>query len=432
MTPFRLLLLCFLFLGAGLGLWQLAQTQGEAPVLPGIEQAAEDSLLRGDPKELVRLTMEQPRFGQTVVLELVGETWAITEPLADTPEPSSLAAAFQVIYGNDWTAAPEEWGMQSAEDLGLEPPALLMEATYRDGTTELLRVGAEEPTGNWRVARLGEQLMRFPIPGYRKLARPLQQWRDHRLHPLGINISRFTWEPSSGPKLVIEKKEGQWHILEPVQAPLEERALPFFLTLLGGRVDGVGNGEAPRTPEQGKLGDIRLKKGDEEAHLEIFRWGVLSDKRDFLLSYDQRTFQFLELPLEEMVSRRILNLDPGRIASLRIELGPDSADYRLAPDGWVRQGMEVADPKQSAFVAALLDHGTQLERGEALEIPAGAPAGRILYSISRRPQEKGSKILRWWVDPEGRNLVASEPGSNAYESRINFDLGVRSLFEESP
>ena len=432
MTPLRLLLLCFLFLGAGLGLWVLADAKGDPPALPGIVEIAEDALLQGEPGDLVRVTLEQPRFGQTIVLEIVDGAWQLVEPLVDSPEPSSVAAAFQVLFGNAWSEAPEEWSSQSLEELGLEPAALLIEARYGDGTTEMVQIGSEEPTGNWRVAQRGQELIRFSIPAFRKLARPLLQWRDHRLQPLGIHVSSFTWEPTSGERIVIEKADGGWYLREPVMAPLEERAVPFFLTLLGGRVDGVDDGALVPTPDQGKMGDLYLRKGNEDVHLEVFQWGVLSDHRDYLLSFDQHNFRFLQLSLEELISRRILDLDPGRIASLRIEFGAESADYRLATDGWIRIGSEEVDPKQSAFVAALLDHGTTLERGETLPLPEESPAGRILYSISRTPQEKGSKILRWWVDEQGRNLVASEPGSNAYVSSINFNLGVGSLFEEAP
>lgn len=357
----------------------------------------------------------------------------LTEPLRDTPEPSALQAAFGVLYGNGWSAAPEEWAAQTDEELGLAPAALMLEADYGDGSTEWLRIGAEEPSGNWRVARRGQELLRFRIPGFRPLARPLQQWRDHRLQPLGVHISRLTWTPESGERVVVEKADGGWYLREPVQAPLAETAEPFLLSLLGGRVDGLDKGDLPRTPDRGKVGTLALEKGNEEVKLEVYTWGVVSDRRDFLLSHDQRNFRFLDLPLEELVSRRILDMDPDRIASLRIEWNGRSADYRRHPDGWVRSGSDAVTPEDSAFVAALLEHGALLERGEeTLDLPDTPPSGRLLYSISRVPKDKGSKILRWWVDAEGRNLVASEPGSHAYVSTVNFELGVRSLFEDQP
>ncbi|MGB0953282.1 MAG: hypothetical protein ACPG31_08640 [Planctomycetota bacterium] len=431
MTPTRLFLLCILLLGAGGGLWWLAQSQGEAKPVMELPEVTEGALLHGDPAQLQRLTFEEPRYGRTIVIGQEDGEWNILEPLRDRPEPFVLTAALQVLYGTNWAASPEEWQGQSDADLGLDPPALLIEARYADDTTETLLVGAEEASGNWRVAKREEDLLRFTIPSYRKVARPLGQWRDHRLHSLGAGITGLSWEPVEGDRLSVKKTADGWNLSEPVKSPLEERSLPFLLSLLGARAEGIGEEPVPTIPEDRRKGTLTLRKGSEEIVLEIYRVGVVSEERDYLLSYDIPNFRFLEMDLEDLISRRILQVNPDRIASIRVVAGEQLADFRRSAEGWAVSGKDL-EPKSSAFVEALLGHGQTLERGEEVALPEGEPDGMVIYSISRTASAKGSQGLRWWVDAEGRNLVSSLEGDRAYVSSINFALGVGSLFEEMP
>lgn len=431
MTPIRLLFLCILLLGIGGGLWWLASTQGEPEPLVPLPEAQEGALLPGDPQQLRRLTIEQPRYGSSIVLGMDEGTWQILEPIRDQPEPFALEGAFRVLFGTDWKEAPESWDQQSDADLGLDPAALLVEATFADGTTSLLQVGAEEQTGNWRVAKRNGQLLRFPIPGFRQIGRPLAQWRDHRLHSLGQGVSRMRWEPAEGEPLEVHRTGNGWNLTEPVKAPFEEKAMPFLLTLLGGRLDGITEDPAPDFPEQDLRGILTLMKGEQEVVLKLYPSGVVSSERDYLLSNDPHNFRLLEMPLEDLISRRMLQLNGERIASIRIRSGEDQAVFRRAPGGWTLPEKEI-EQKSSAFVAAMLDYGQTLERGEEVDLPEGPPQGSVVYSISRTPAEKGSQGLRWWVDAQGRNLVSTLDGDRAYVSSINFALGVRSLFEEMP
>ena len=431
MTPTRLLLFCVLLMGVGGGLWWLASTQGEAPNLIELPEATEDALLQGDPSLLRRITLEEPRYGRTIVLGLEEGTWRILEPIIDWPEPFALSGALQVLFGNDWTEEPAEWRGQSEADLGLDSPALLVEAIYEDGTSEYLTVGAEELSGDGRVAKRGEELIRFRIPSFRKIARPLNQWRDHRLHSLGAGVTDVLWEPTVGTPLALKKGGSGWSLTDPIVAPLEERALPFLLTLLGGRVDGLSEDPIPEMPSDQLEGVLTLMKGEQAVRLEIHRVGVLSDERDFLMSRDPANFRFLTLELDDLISSRILQLNPDRIASIRVVSGSQQADFRRSGDGWAQTNQDLEE-KSSAFLAALLQYGQTLERGEEVDLPSGDPAGQVIYAISRTPTTKGSVGLRWWVDGEGRNLVAALDGDRAYVSSVNFALGVDSMFAELP
>lgn len=431
MTPKRLLIICAVLLVAVFGLWKLSQSsQAEIEEIE-LPTASEQALFQGNPSELVGLSIEQPRYGLTVSIKLEERAWLLTNPIPDHVEPIVLASALESLFSEDWLPAPPEWQGQSEEDLGLVPAAALVEVTYKDGTTEQLVLGAEEASGNWRVAKRGDEFIRFPIPRFRMLARPSEQWRDHRLHPHGAGVTEVIWETETGERLHLKKKNDSWYLTEPVEAPLEKRNEPFLLTLIGGRVEGIGDPIIGDLPFDQKRGDLTFIAGTEQTTVQVFEGMIQSDRRKYPFSLERGTYRFFDIPLEDLISGRLLDLTPERISSVKIEYGDENKTYQRTKEGWGNQNQDDFSFEESSFVAALLQHGQRLERGEALALPTFAPAGRILYSISRIPKETGSQILQWWVNSEGEVLVASVPGTHAYSSSINFELGVKSLFTEN-
>jgi len=428
MTPLRLLLLCLVFLAAGLGLWQLAKQRGGRPPLFEVPPAVEQPMMQGDVTLLERITLEQPRYGSSLRLDKEDDQWMITEPLRDFPEPLAVNFTLGTLYGDDWQAAPEEWGNQSNSDLGLEPAYATIELRYSDGASEVLRIGAEEETGRWRVAERNGTLLRFPISPFRQLMQPAEQWRDHRFQPFGVNVNRLLWTPLDGEPIEVVHARNKWYLRKPFAAPLHDTAVQYLMQMLGWRVEVLSSTPKEEMIFLQPLGTLVLEQGGAQITLMINADGIASDHRAYPIGYSARAFQFLQLSLDELRSNRVLDLDSTQISSVKIEYGEQERLYRLRDGEWVESTSEVVVAEQTAFVKALLEHGTLLERGEEVPLPADQPAGRILFSISRQPKERGSTILRWWVDEQGRNLVAPNPATAASVSKVNFELGVRSLF----
>jgi hypothetical protein len=428
MTPVRLLIGCLVLAGAGFGLWKLADQSGDQKPLIELPEKVDSPMMSGDVALLERFTLEQPRYGISVRVDKQDEQWMITEPLVDLPEPMAISYTLNVLFGEDWQIAPEDWAGQSHEDLGLEPAAALIELRYSNGDTELLKIGAEEQTGRWRVAERNGELFRFPISAFRQLVQPTVLWRDHRLQPFGVNVDKVVWEPIEGQRLELEREGSRWYLRQPFSSPVSEQAFPFLMQMLGWRVDSMGSVPSSSINFEKPLGVLTVTQASSTVRLEVNRDGITSDQRDFPISYSERAFHFLRLDVDEIRSNRVVDLDTSQISSVQVEYGDSKRVYRKRPEGWIGVDDDAVIPEQSAFIAALVEHGALLERGEQVALPEGAPSGRILYSISRTPQERGSTILQWWVDDQDRNVVAPSKASGATVSSVNFELGVRELF----
>jgi len=420
--------MCLVLIGAGFGLWKLADSSGGRTQLVELPEQVESPMMSGDVRQLQRFTIEQPRYGSLIRLELQGDDWMITEPIVDFPEPMAISFTLRTLYGDDWQAAPPQWAEQSSADLGLDPAAATFELRYEDGTSEILRIGAAEETGRWRVAERNGELFRFPISPFRQLAQPSELWRDHRMQPFGVNVSRLVWTPIDGEVIEVVQERNKWYLRRPFAAPLSDTAFDHLMQLLGWRVDSLASLHKDDVTFLKPLGTLVLEQGREKVTLEVNGDGIVSDRRDYPISYSARAFRFLSLSVEELRSPRIFELNADQISSIKVEYGEDSRLYRLSDGEWKETSAEAVVAEESAFVKALLEHGSLLERGEEVALPEGPPSGRVLFSISRTPKEKGSIVLRWWVDEQGRNIVAPTPSTNASISSVNFELGVRSLF----
>lgn len=391
---------------------------------------AEDSLLSIEPARLQRVTIHHPRINETVRL-LRGEdgVWRLTEPLTDWAEPVAIRSLMEALYERDWSAAPEAWATQSDQDLGLEPAELAIEARAEDGSAQLLRIGAAEVMSRWRAATLDGKRLRIGEGLLSRLERPAALWRDHRILPLPPTaIQTLRWQPATGPVWELRRSEGAWRMLQPFAAPVDENAAPWLERLLGARAVQVeGTPLTDRPPRGEALGTLTVQGARESYSLDLHSDGAVASHRVYLLAWDPEDFSVLFREAESLRSRRVLDLDPGTIVTIRLEVGAESAEFRRSSGGWSRDGRSDLGPEERGFVDALLREGAKLEATEWEPRPASAPAGRVLYSISRTPRPQPGRVLCWWTDEVGRVRVGAEDADRCTLSAVNFDLASREL-----
>jgi len=397
--------------------------------VPPPERAA-NSLLQLDPARLDRVTIHHPRINETVRLERGADgVWRLTEPLADWAEPVAIRTLLEALYERDWSPAPEAWDAQSDQDLGLELAELAIEARAGEGATQLLRIGAAEVMSRWRAATLDGRRLRIGESLMSRLERPPELWRDHRILPLAppaIQILR--WQPASGPAWELRRQGGAWRMLEPFAAPVDEGAAQWIERMLGARAVLVELSPLSELPPRAPaLGTLTIQGAHDSFTLALHPDGAVASHRDYLLAWDPEDFSLLFREAESLRSRRVLDLDPGTIVTIRLEVGAESAEFRRSEGGWSRDGRTDLGPEERGFVDALLREGVKLESDAWEPRPAGAPTGRVIYSISRTPRPQPGRVLCWWTDATGRVRVGAEDSDRCMLSEVNFDLASREL-----
>ncbi len=432
MTPARLLALSLLLIGLGAGLWMFSQesTSDEDPNIR-LPEAGEDAFLTGLPQDLRQITIEHPKFGHRVRAELSDDgRWRITEPLNDIAEPATLQAVISALWTRDWKEAPDNWQTQNEADLGLESPEIVGQAKYADGSTESFRIGAADAGGRWFACTRDEKLIALGNTSVLQLRRPGQQWRDHRVQPYGIGVNRLEWTPKDGERLVIERRGQKWYLQEPVQGLLDEGAVPHLARMLGARSTGLGDTPPHAADSLDRRGVLQLHATDgSELRLELWPRGIISSDRDYLVAIEFKDFRILWMEIDALLSRRVMDFSFEQVQSIRAEHGERSHDFRLRTQGWMAVGNDQFDEEVGATVNSLLGHAAGLLRSERLPLPDGPPAGRLLYSISTTPKERGSTVLRWWIAEDGTVLVGAGDADYVTPSAVNFELGVSRLLD---
>lgn len=429
----RLLLLVLILLALAAGLafaYQRLRPGSSAlsPVPP--PERAEDSLLRLEPASLDRFTIHHPRINEIVRIEKGTDgVWRLSEPLADWAEPAAIRSLLEALYERDWSAAPPAWKSQSDADLGLAPAELAVEARARDGATQVLRVGAADLMSRWRAATLDGRRLRVGEGLMSRLDRATESWRDHRILPLAPPaIQTLRWAPAAGPAWELRRSGDDWRMLEPYAAPLDPGAGQLLERMLGARALQLELSPlAERPPQAAALGTLTFRGSQETYGLVLHPDGAIASHRNFLLSWDPEDFGLLFRDPESLRSRRVLDLDPGTIVSIRLEIGAAAAEFRRSPGGWTQDGSADLGPEERGFVDALLREGARLEAAAWQPRPAGEPAGRVIYSISRTPREQPGRVLCWWTDETGRVRAGAADSDRCTASDVNFDLAGRAL-----
>ena len=429
MTPARLLLFSILLLAAGGGLWLLARGDSGPPPVP-LPEVSTDALLRGDPATLRRLTLEQPRYGQRLRVEPDEDgRWGMTEPIVDRVEPVVLAATLGALWTADWKEAPAEWLDQSDADLGLAQPAIVGAVDFADGNSETFRVGAAGPGGRWYACRIDDRLVALGDTAVTLLERPAQQFRDHRLQPFGIGVSRLRWKARDGQVLRVERKSDDWHLVEPAEGRLSDTAAALLARLLGARAAGLGDVPAERGDERARMGTLELVSTDGTAvTLELWPRQAISSDRPYVLALLPEDLQFLSLDVDILLTRRLVDFDADQVRSLRVDQGGRSQVFRLQQPGWVAAGGNSFDAEVAATVAGFIGHAVALERGKRLPVPDRPPTGQVLYSISHTPSERGSAALRWWSTEDGLVAGAGD-GDFVSPCPVNLERAAEALLD---
>jgi hypothetical protein len=226
MNP-RVTLLLFL-LAAGLGSFvylyeirgadQRKEAEAKAKRLfPGIEVSDIDAMT---------LTTTEGKTAE-VVREKAG--WRLQKPVVALGDPVALDGMANALSElSSQATIPDP---QAPDVYGLGDSARLVEF-HAKGVQHELRIGKPVPVGSSTYAATGDLKNVFTVPTYRATSfqKSLDDLREHRVLRFDRNsIDRIEVDWLGG-DVVLEKKDGVWHVASPIQGPADDDAVDKLLS----------------------------------------------------------------------------------------------------------------------------------------------------------------------------------------------------------
>lgn len=431
MNPRVLFVLVLVLVGAAFGLSRLDFSSEPEPRPGASELNADSRLFQGELESIHEILIHRAETLDVLRIEPAGDgIWSLTEPLSDRAEPVLLRMLFQLL-GSDTASQPEAiWDARTNAELGLAEPRIDLEIRFGDQGFYHLAIGARHSNGMSSFAQRNGERILVPRSIVELLERPSSQWRDHTVLRWPLQVVEVKWQPSEGDGFTARRTGQGWELTEPVQSrvdPIRVRALD---RLIGMRAASLPSDAPPAELRErllaagGVLQFTSLLDGSTERS-QTFRVhdSVLLDvDRAYLLPTYNEDLNVLAYSAEELRSKRLLNFDPSHIASLRVHLQNGPVELRRSSQGWVGEDGELLSAAARKRLTTLLVELANLETVQEAQRPADQLARQLQLSISARPVERGSTVLRWWPSASAAGCIVSEGQNRAsFQSALDLD-----------
>lgn len=223
-----ILLIIFLGLGAFVYFYEIGGQDERQRA-----QELEESLFRLERDQIEEIEIVRPESQSTIVLRKDGDTWTIEQPIRTPADQSAVDSLLSRIVDakRDRTFESEE--IDSEGEYGLNQPQFELRVSTPETERSLL-IGSEDFTGSNVYVRLAEE-------------RQVHMTSDLLVNALDKEASDFRSKDvlrfsrsdidrielfQDDKRVILEKREGQWHLLEPVQDRASESAVSSLLSTL--------------------------------------------------------------------------------------------------------------------------------------------------------------------------------------------------------
>ncbi len=304
-----------------------------------VDNASPAQLLFDIPLDQVS-TIQLEKAGRTLVFERVGDAWQQTQPYVQSANPVAIRqmlvamAEARVLQTSQLSQLPAR--------AGLDESAPHIKVTWPNGSATL-RVGKSHPAG---LAWLADVEKNIGGPGSSEMHRLLVdgdpvQLRSARLFDRsGAESDRVIVQANSGTKrleIVLEKKDGRWSLIEPIEARADNVAVADFLEAVArleheGFIDDSPNDLAlfgltqPAATiairsldvSKGVVTEEILEIGGDGAAGPGGRFGKRRD-RPGVFQLEKRSLSTLFPPSAAFIDATMLGVDPAEIKSIALQ-----------------------------------------------------------------------------------------------------------------
>ena len=298
---------------------------------------------------------------ETILLERENGGWALRQPVATGADTDAINQLLSII-GQTGFSEPFDVEQADLAGFGMDPPSMTVTLTDAAGQTRRIEFGNVTSSGDQRYARLPEGPLVLHTVWNRVgnlLAQSVEQLRDRRLVPANLNTATRVTLVGGVDRIVLDKRDGQWWIEEPIDRPGDPETIASVLQLLSQErasdfqttstqaLAAIGLAAPTRRAvfvagdEHSSPTQHALHIGDPVTSGSTHRWAALGNETT-IFQVTERVAGLLAAKPDELRAKRLFSLQPDDIGRVVIvdALGRTTEIHREPGAPWQFAGTE--------------------------------------------------------------------------------------------
>lgn len=361
--------------------------------------------------------VEVQRKGEspTVLVRDEAGKWTMTAP-------EKIAADMQVLTGI--TAGVRSVGSERVvdekpsqlESYGLQPPAVSLKLTMKDGKTHTLRVGEQTPDKSGAYAMLDGDPKLYTIAAYSRDAysKSAMDLREKRLMSFDTNkVSKAELNVQGTPPVEFTKADDQWQISKPKQFRADKLAVQEVLNVVHeAQIDPSMDAKAAEAAFNSAkpFANVRLMTEAGPQTLEVRQGGesyfAKSNSVDGAWKVASTVGDGLNKKLDDFQNKKLFDFAFDDPSQLDIRMGSDTKVIAKTASKdnsavWLSNGRTM----DSVSVQNVIDKLRELSANRVEDVSAGNPEIEITVT-----SKEGKRVETVQIAPSGTDFIGKRKG----------------------
>ena len=401
-----LLIATLIFAGlAGFLYWSDHHKSSAEAAKPDADAAP--SILKLDQNSITKLELKK-KDAPPILLTKNGSDWKITEPKPFSADQTTVSSLLSTISSLDSERLVEDTS-SNLERYGLASPALELDITGKDNTSQRLLLGDDTPAGSGVYAALAGDPRVFTIATYRKtsLDKTLNDLRDK--HLLTVTPDRVSRVEIAGKKGEIEfgHNKDAWQILKPKPMRADTFAVSELVRkLTDARMDLSTTDKTATETESAFANDapvasVKLTDESSTQQLQIRKakdiYYAKSNPVDGVYKIDTSLADAIDKKVDDFRNKKIF--DFGYSEPSKLEIHTSAKEYSLMRGGqdWWDNGKKMDEESVQSLISTLRDLSAENF------VDSGFTSPEIDATVT---SENGKRVERVQISKSGANYVA--------------------------